>query len=1255
VALFSWTHALLLHTPSYSRMNSTQSATDDRVPIGGGALAAPLVGKEDPETKSVVDARLSLWASGCAVAAATVVTLLLLLSYSLKTWHLERSIRGIDGMPVLDKPIGDSRTYHFSRLDNGLEVLNIHDPEAVTAAYSMAVEAGSWDDPRKIPGLAHFCEHMVFLGSEKFPEASGYDKFVNSHGGYLNAYTAEQATVYFTELSGGGFDEGLARFADFLQAPRFDEEYMAKEVNAINSEHAKNVQDPGWRVNAVMNSLANPLSPMSRFHTGDEETLQKSISVSNLQSSLRTWFNAHYCPSRMHLVTLSSETEAQQLEQAKLAFGNMSTGSLICQGDVETWASPEPWPESQLGRWVTVLGTQPQPSMLLHFPMPDLTKEFLSQPTSYLQYVLTYGGEDSHLTLLRDDLGLISGFSIGFQMSSAGGALIAEYSLSELGLQHPGLVIDVFFQYVSTLRSSSVDRDLYASLANVTKLEWDWSPHASPADTASGLAERMTRLPPESLLSGDSIIKVPDPALVADLLTLLTPDNMNALLVTPDAEERFGSSHVHTLAHYDVKFATTKLADQFPESYMLWSKWLSASGAEDSKQELSLRLQEVQPGKPLMIQIPEPPEPISNVPKSIDTQHMHADRPEIPGDFDTSLFGRRPEPLSLQEDQGNNSKANGKAASGTAVSFATNGTATSAASGKTPVANNMSTWYRAGWVTTSPKVKLNVALRPWRTQEQWEPPVEEGLRLQLYSALLGERMAPKLFDDAVVGGDYNLKFSGNGIHLGFTSFPTELAKLVDHTLAETMQGVNGTSLSQFQRVQHDMVEGLKSYSEMPVHYAIEDRGLLLTTGTHSKEESLPALEKLDLPAVLSASAELLKDPLELTALVVGNLEKSQGQEVLATTVAGLQNMSVKVGQGTGELMLVTPVVDPGRPLELRKQNPRADDPNDVAVVTLLDGVSTVESRVLYGILGQILSQLAYDELRTEKQLGYVVSAGELQISNIQAVSIVVQGTALDADSMEAAIEHVYFQSMPKLLANLTDEDFQSYKAALKHQLLEPPLNIGEEFSHWWSLVSMHGACLGLRNEMLTYLEKFVESKKQLVEAWSKLVLPASGARKKVAVKYFAKQVPPRASKEEADELFKQFGLQGQDLAVLARERNLSAVQRRADSAARAELARLGGYFPRTLHCEMSKESKEALPKAAKETLKKGDQKEDGDEPQLGDDQKEDEAAFAASVEALLDAAPPVAAEAPQRKKKALRSGGGGGSGGVEKVLAPATS
>jgi insulysin len=116
------------------------------------------------------------------------------------------------------------------------------------AAAALQVSVGSFSDG-DVEGLAHFCEHMCFLGTEKFPDENSFSAFLNENGGSSNAYTANEVTNYQFDLAAGSgkLREALERFASFFSCPLFTESATGRELNAVDSEHAKNLQNDGWR------------------------------------------------------------------------------------------------------------------------------------------------------------------------------------------------------------------------------------------------------------------------------------------------------------------------------------------------------------------------------------------------------------------------------------------------------------------------------------------------------------------------------------------------------------------------------------------------------------------------------------------------------------------------------------------------------------------------------------------------------------------------------------------------------------------------------------------------------------------------------------------------------------------------------------------------------------------------------------------------------------------------------------------------
>ena len=112
----------------------------------------------------------------------------------------------------------------------------ISDPEADKSAASLDVHVGSAYEPKEIGGLAHFLEHMLFQGTEKYPLVNEYDKFLKDNGGYSNAYTSLTSTNYHFEVSNDGLEEALDRFAQFFISPLIEESAASKEMNAVDSE-----------------------------------------------------------------------------------------------------------------------------------------------------------------------------------------------------------------------------------------------------------------------------------------------------------------------------------------------------------------------------------------------------------------------------------------------------------------------------------------------------------------------------------------------------------------------------------------------------------------------------------------------------------------------------------------------------------------------------------------------------------------------------------------------------------------------------------------------------------------------------------------------------------------------------------------------------------------------------------------------------------------------------------------------------------
>ena len=87
---------------------------------------------------------------------------------------------------MIDVSPNDDRQYKYVKLSNNMEVLLVHDPSSEKSAACCDVHIGSMADNIDAQGLAHFLEHMLFLGTKEYPVENSYSSYLSNHGGSSN-------------------------------------------------------------------------------------------------------------------------------------------------------------------------------------------------------------------------------------------------------------------------------------------------------------------------------------------------------------------------------------------------------------------------------------------------------------------------------------------------------------------------------------------------------------------------------------------------------------------------------------------------------------------------------------------------------------------------------------------------------------------------------------------------------------------------------------------------------------------------------------------------------------------------------------------------------------------------------------------------------------------------------------------------------------------------------------------------------------
>lgn len=431
-----------------------------------------------------------------------------------------------DPQPVTSSQ--DSKQYRYLTLDNQLPVLLISDDNADHGAASLDVHVGSQQDPTHRPGLAHFLEHMLFLGTKTYPTAGEYQSFINQHGGMHNAFTAAEHTNYFFQVNADHLEGALQRFSRFFYEPLFTEEYVQREKNAVHSEYQSKYQDDFRRLQYVNKALMNPEHPASHFATGSLETLSDNDS-SKVRDDLLAFYERYYSANLMTLVVYGPQSLDQLENWAESLFSPIENNQ----------AKIDPYPQHLYNDLPLDVKVQPVKQLLnlsFIFPLDDSVSDYQKKPTQYIGHLLGHEGEGSLLAWLKQKGWAESlGAGVGNVMQN-NSTLQVNISLSETGLNHIDEISTQLFAYIELIKSQGIEEWVFEEEKQLSHLQFTFAQGQSPASLVQGLSMSMHEYKVKDILRGPYLWEDYDAERITQLLKKLTPSNVIRTLVAPNVE-----------------------------------------------------------------------------------------------------------------------------------------------------------------------------------------------------------------------------------------------------------------------------------------------------------------------------------------------------------------------------------------------------------------------------------------------------------------------------------------------------------------------------------------------------------------------------------------------------------------------------------------------------------------------------------------------------------------------------------------------
>ena len=168
---------------------------------------------------------------------------------------------------------GGAPVFPDSTLDNGLRIVSAPMPHVRSVTTAFFLGAGSRYETDAEAGLSHFVEHMVFKGTKKRPLAKVISETIEGVGGYLNASTDREATVYWAKVAAPHFDLSLDLLVDMLRNSLYEPGEIERERKVILEELAATYDSPAQLVDLLIDETMWPGEALGRDIGGSRESV----------------------------------------------------------------------------------------------------------------------------------------------------------------------------------------------------------------------------------------------------------------------------------------------------------------------------------------------------------------------------------------------------------------------------------------------------------------------------------------------------------------------------------------------------------------------------------------------------------------------------------------------------------------------------------------------------------------------------------------------------------------------------------------------------------------------------------------------------------------------------------------------------------------------------------------------------------------------------------------------------------------------
>ncbi len=196
--------------------------------------------------------------------------------------------------------------YQKTVLENGIRVVTHDMKQRESIALGFWIGVGGRYEQDRIKGAAHFLEHIVFKGSQKY-SCSEIKELIEGVGGSLNAFTSEEQTCFYAKIPSKHLEQTFDVLADMVFSPNISSEDVFKEGAVIIEEIKMYRDQPQCYVLELLDELLWPAHPLGKNLAGTPETISRMT-----DQDLHGFHQTHYIPKGI-VISLAGDVEHEKI------------------------------------------------------------------------------------------------------------------------------------------------------------------------------------------------------------------------------------------------------------------------------------------------------------------------------------------------------------------------------------------------------------------------------------------------------------------------------------------------------------------------------------------------------------------------------------------------------------------------------------------------------------------------------------------------------------------------------------------------------------------------------------------------------------------------------------------------------------------------------------------------------------------------------------------------------------------------------